>query len=57
MFIIWFDWLCKLHRAKQITDYTLYIEDYMDNPAKLLSELDLPRISELFKINTKNKRG
>ncbi len=55
MFIIWFDWLCKLHRAKQITDYTLYIEDYMDNPAKLLNELDLPELVNYSRLIQKTK--
>lgn len=53
MFILWFDWLCRLHRAKQLTDYTFYIEDYKEDPGKLLRQLDLPEIKNYSKIVTK----
>lgn len=55
MFIIWFDWLCKLHRAKQITDYTFYIEDYKEDPGKLLRQLDLPEIKNYSRVISKTK--
>lgn len=55
MFIIWFDWLCKLHRAKQLTDYTFYIEDYKQDPGKLLRALDLPEIENYSRIIEKTK--
>lgn len=55
MFEKWFDWLFKLHRIKQITDYTFYLEDIEANPNFLLNALGLPTINTHDKIIKKTK--
>ena len=52
---MWFGWLCKLHIIKKITDYTFYMEEYVEQPKKLLNELDLPEIKNYSRIVQKTK--
>ena len=50
MFTMWFEWLRRLHRIKQLTDYVFYIEDYVNDPEKLLKCLDLPELDNYSKV-------
>jgi len=55
MFERWFDWLCKLHRVKQITDYTFYYEDIENDPNFFLESIGLPKIKNYNRIIQKTK--
>lgn len=46
----WFGWVMNLYSIKQNADYIFYMEDYLNDPGKLLRELNLPELKNYSRV-------